>query len=133
MSTVSTMVSTVVITLDDLITSTSALQAIEASNKQKLELFDNSVLLANLHQWAGSGFQNSYLVYQLSIVTPQKNANMYLCSDGTSKTVWDYIPFCLGYPITTLVATFQARVSGMTFSFSVEEASTIVLKLHVSK
>jgi hypothetical protein len=127
------MVSTAVITLDDLISSTAALQAIEASNKQKLELFDNSVLLANLHQWAGAGFQDSYVVYQFSIIPPQKTMNMYSCSDGTPRTVWDYIPFCLGYPLTTLVATFQARVSGMTFSFSVEEGSTIILKLHVSK
>ena len=124
---------TVLISLDDLITSNAALKATEATNKQNLEALDTSVLMNNLHQWAGTGFQASYSVYQFQIVTPVKTTALYNCSDGTPRNVWDYIPFCLGYPITTLVANYQQKVAGMHFSFSLEEVPTIVLKIHVSK
>jgi hypothetical protein len=124
---------TVLISLDELANSNAALKATELANKQSLEAFDSSVLMNNLHTWAGTGFQASYPVYQLQVVTPVKTTSLYNCSDGTPRNVWDYIPFCLGYPITTLVATFQQKVTGMTFSFSLEEVPSIVLKIHVSK
>ena len=124
---------TVLISLNELATSNAALKATEAANKKSLEAFDSSILMNNLHQWAGTGFQASYVVYQLQVVTPVKTTSLYNCSDGTPRNVWDYIPFCLGYPITTLVANFQNKVEGMTFTFSLEEVPTIVLKIHVSK
>lgn len=124
---------TVLISFDDLVNSNAALKATEVANKTSLELFDESVFMNNLHQWAGTGFKDSYPVYQLQVVTPVKTTTLYNCSDGTPRSVWDYIPFCLGYPITQLVDTFQQKVSGMTFSFSLEEVPSIVLKIHVSK
>jgi hypothetical protein len=130
----STVSSSVIISLSDLITSTATLQAIEAANKQRLETFDTAIFLSNLQQWAGSGFKDSYPVYEFSVVNPQKTLNMHSCSDGTPRTVWDYIPFCMGYPITTLVAKLQEKVSDMTLTFSLEDTNeTIVLKLHVSR
>ena len=123
----------VLISLDELASSNAALKATEAANKASLEMFDSSILMNNLHQWAGSGFQGSYVVYQLQVVTPVKTTSNYNCSDGTARNVWDYIPFCLGYPITTLVENFQKKVAGMTFSFSLEEVPNIVVKIHVSK
>jgi len=124
---------TVLISLSELMTSNAALKATEAANKQSLEMCDAPTLLNNLQQWAGTGFQASYPVYQLQVVTPIKTTTLYNCSDGIPRNVWDYIPFCLGYPITTLVSSFQQRVSGMNFSFSLEETPTIVVKIHVSK
>lgn len=124
---------TVLISIDDLAKSNAALKATEVANKTSLELFDESVFMNNLHKWAGSGFQASYPVYELKVVTPVKTTSLYNCSDGTPRNVWDYIPFCMGYPITQLVDTFQRRVSGMNFSFSLEDASSIILKIHVTK
>lgn len=129
----SSTISTVLISLTELMNSTSTLKAIEAANKQRLEMFDSTILINNLQQWAGSGFQDSYIVYQLPVVSSEKSGNVYTCSDGTNRTVWDYIAFCLGYPITTLVANFQSKVHDMTFSFSVQEVPSVSLNLHVSK
>jgi hypothetical protein len=129
----SSTISTVLISFGDLVAATSTLKAIETANKTRLELFDAPTLLANLQEWAGTGFQDSYIVYQLPVVSSQKNGNLYTCSDGTNRTTWDYIAFCLGYPITTLVASFQTKVKDMTFSFSVQETPSVVLSLHVSK
>ena len=124
---------TVLISLDELAISNETLKATEAANKMSLEVFDSSILMSNLHKWAGTGYQGSYVVYELKVVTPIKVTALYNCSDGTPRNVWDYIPFCLGYPITTLVDSFQQRVTGMNFTFSLEESPSIVLKIHVSK
>jgi hypothetical protein len=124
---------TVLISLDDLMKSNVALQATESANKLTLETFDSSILMNNLHMWAGAGYPDSYPVYQFGITTPPKTLQKYNCSDGTPRTIWDYVVFCLGYPIQTLVTSFQQRVAGMNFSFSLEDVPTIVLKIHVSK
>jgi hypothetical protein len=124
---------TVLISIENLASSNATLKATEMSNKNSLELFDESIFMNNLHKWAGLGFQASYPVYELKVVTPVKTTELFNCSDGTPRNVWDYIPFCLGYPITQLVDTFQRRVSGMSFSFSLEDVPSIILKIHVSK
>jgi len=124
---------TVLISIEDLASSNAALKATELANKNSLELFDESIFMNSLHKWAGTGFQASYPVYELKVVTPVKTTELFNCSDGTPRNVWDYIPFCLGYPITQLVDTFQRRVSGMSFSFSLEDVPSIILKIHVTK
>jgi hypothetical protein len=133
MSTNTLSTNTVLITFDELITATTSLQAIESSNKQKLELFDRDIFMQNLQAWAGTGFQDSYVIYDLPIVSSTLTDGKFKCSDGINRDVWEYICFCLGYPITTLVQTFQARVTGMTFTFSVVTNPAISLKIHVSK
>jgi hypothetical protein len=123
----------VLITLEQLMVSTTSLQSIESSNKQKLESFDKDIFMQNLQAWAGTGFQDSYVIYDLPLITSTLSMGKFSCSDGTARDVWAYIPFCLGYPITKLVNTFQVRATGMKFSFSVVTDPVVSLKIHVSK
>ena len=124
--------SPVIISMEELISATATLQTIEAGNKQSLESFNATTFVENLQKWAASGFKDSFVVYQLPAVAPDMLNGKYKSSDIVYRTVWDYIPFCLGYSITDLLAKFQARATGMTFSFSVEE-NPIILKIHATK
>jgi hypothetical protein len=124
---------TILISINELMTSNAALVAIEQGNKQRLETLDTTLFIQNLHTWAGAGYTDSFIVYNFSIVAPTKVGNLYKSSDGTNKTIWDYIPFCLGYPILTLVENIQARISGINLTFSLSEDPTVVLSIHASK
>lgn len=125
--------SPVIITIEQLMTATTSLQAIETSNKHMLESFDRDVFMKNLQSWAGTGFQDSYVIYDLPILTSSLKQGKFNCSDGIDRDVWEYIAFCLRYPIITLVQTFQTRTSGMSFTFSVVTDPATSLKIHVSK
>jgi len=123
----------ILISIGELITANATLVATEQGNKQRLEGLDTNTLLQNLHAWAGAGYPDSFVVYNFSLVAPTQIGNAYLCSDGVNRTLWDYIPFCLGYPILTFVANLQARVSGIKLTASLTESPTIVLSIHATK
>jgi hypothetical protein len=117
----------VVISLDDIITGSEALKKVEDANKVRLETFDKDAMTTKLHAWVATGYQDSYPVVELPVYFSKKTLNGYGCSDGVSRSVWDFIPFCLGYPILDLVAnTYQSKVSGFTLHFSVEETFTVI-------
>ena len=124
---------TILISIGEFITANATLVATEQGNKQRLESLDTTLFLQNLHTWAGAGYTDSYVVYNFSLVMPTKVGNAYTCSDGTNRTLWDYIPFCLGYPILTFVANLQARVSGIKLTASLSEDPTVVLSIHATK
>jgi len=124
---------TPLITLSQLVNMNSTLTAIETSNKASLETTDTALLITNLQKWAASGFQESYTVYEFTIVPSQKEGNTYKCSDGVSRTIWDYIPFFLGYSIQELVANLQAQIEDIKLSFSVQEDPTMLIRIHASK
>lgn len=123
----------ILISINELMTSNATLVATEQGNKQRLEGLDTTLLIQNLHTWAGSGYTDSFVVYNFSLVVPTKVGNAYNCSDGTNRTLWDYIPFCLGYPILTFVENIQNRVAGITLTSSLTENPTVVLSIHASK
>jgi len=124
---------TILISINELMTSNATLVATEQGNKQRLENIDTTLFLQNLHTWAGAGYKDSYVVYNYSLVMPTKVGNAYTCSDGVNRTLWDYIPFCLGYPILTFVANLQTRVTGITLTSSLSEDPTVVLSIHATK
>ena len=125
---------TILISISELMTSNATLVATEQGNKQRLESLDTTLFLQNLHTWAGAGYKDSYVVYNFSLVMPTtKVGNAYQCSDGVNRTLWDYIPFCLGYPILTFVANLQTRVTGITLTSSLSDDPTVVLSIHATK
>lgn len=123
----------ILISIDQLIASNATLVATEQGNKQRLEGLDTTLFLQNLHTWAGAGYPDSFIVYNFSLVMPTKVGNAYMCSDGVNRTLWDYVPFCLGYPILTFVANLQMRVSGIKLTASLTEDLTVVLSIHATK
>lgn len=124
---------TILISINELMTSNATLVATEQGNKQRLEILDTTLFLKNLHTWAGTGYTDSFVVYNFPLVMPTKVGNAYQCSDGANRTLWDYIPFCLGYPILTFVANLQTRVTGITLTSSLSEDPTVVLSIHATK
>lgn len=125
--------STVFITLDQLKESTGALVATEKGNKKILEFFDASEYTANLHQWAALSFQHAYPICAYKLTSPLRKGDQYLCSDGIYRTIWDYIPFCLGYEFTTYMNTLQTKFEGFSLSYSVQIDPSILITIHATK
>ena len=50
--------------LSDLITANETLIATEKANKEILETFNETTCSNNLHTWAASSFQPSFIIYQ---------------------------------------------------------------------
>jgi len=128
------MSATIVITLDEITNSHQALLNTEEGNKTTLNSMDFTVFRANLSSWAAAGYTDSYLVYAFPINTPPIDPTTvkFNCSDGTPRGIWDYVPFCLGTSIQTLVDSYQVQLYGMNLSFSLSVAP-YSLNLHVSK
>ena len=103
------------ITIEDLLSSTEALQKKEADDKSAIESIasiSTETLKSKLLNWALAGFPNVYELMRVSIQPPN------VCSDGVVRTLSEYIQFCSGKPIQDHVAVLQEKVTGMTISFA---------------
>lgn len=125
--------STVVFNINDLISSNQTLTIIEKNNKKALETFDKEGYSNNLHSWAAQSFPSAFKIYEYPISTPTDEITMYTCSDGKSRDVWSYIPFCLGYDIVTYISNLQAKFQGITLSYSITTGLTTLLYVHATK
>ena len=108
--------STPLITLDVLKETTQARTAKEAADKATLvALFDTAQngLVNKLHAWAGTGFQQGYVVLSAPIAVPTA------CVDGVVRTLFDYVTYLLGSSLDAQVAALQSNVGGVTFGWSV--------------
>ena len=108
--------STPLVTLEALKESVGARTAKEAADKTALlALFDTSQngLVDKLHAWAGTGFQQGYVVLSVPIAVPAA------CVDGVVRTLFDYVTYLLGSSLDSQVAALQANVGGVTFGWSV--------------
>ena len=108
--------STPLITLDALKETTQARTAKEAADKTALlSMFDTAQngLVDKLHTWAGTGFQQGYVVLSVPIAVPSA------CVDGVVRTLFDYVTYLLGSSLDAQVATLQSNVGGVTFGWSV--------------
>ena len=108
--------STPLITLDALKESVEARTAKEAADKTALlAMFDTAQngLVDKLHAWAGTGFQQGYVVLSVPIAVPAA------CVDGVVRTLFDYVTYLLGSSLDAQVATLQSNVGGVTFGWSV--------------
>ena len=127
------MSASLVITLDQIMNSQQTLLAVEAGNKTTMNSMDFSAFRTNLYGWASAGYPDSYLAYTFLLNMPPTDASgNFNCSDGTARSFTDYVPFCLGTSIQTLVDGYQAQLYGMTLSYALNE-SPYSLLLNVSK
>lgn len=120
------------INFNDIVDSHNTLVEIESQNKLALNGLDYSALKQSLYKWAALGYPDSHLAYSFPVITPLTTAYTYPCSDGNSRTIWDYIPFFLGTSINDWLANYQTKMNGITLSFSVN-SNPYVLNLHVSR
>lgn len=108
--------STPLITLVDLKNTASARSAKEAADKATLlALFDTAQngVVEKLHAWAGTGFQQGYVLLSAPIAVPAA------CVDGVVRSLYDYVTYLLGSDLNAQLATLQSQVGGVAFGWSV--------------
>jgi hypothetical protein len=116
----------------DIINSHNVFVQIEQQNKTQFASLDFSAFKTTLYKWAALNYPDSFLAYSFPVTTPPHTAGLYSCSDGNPKNIWDYIPYCLGMSIQDWLTGYQAKVSGITLSFSIN-ADPYVLNIHVTR
>lgn len=118
--------------INDIFNSHNTLIQIERQNKEMFASLDFSQFKNTLYKWAALNYPDSFLAYSFPVTTPPVTNCIYCCSDGNPKNIWDYIPYCLGMSIQDWLNSYQAKVSGITLSFSVN-ANPYVLNIHVTR
>lgn len=116
----------------DIINSQSLFIQIEQQNKTNLNSLNFTTFKTTLYKWAALNYPDSFLAYSFPVTTPPMAAGLYSCSDGTPRSIWDYIPFFLNKSIQDWLADYQAKVSGITLTFSIN-ADPYVLNIHVTR
>lgn len=120
----------VLISIDELLQTTSRCLTVENTNKATFQNLDYDVLKRNLITWASKGFSDSYPVYELPVSIPDISNQLIPCSDGTMRNIWDYIAFFLGSTIQELMDVYNKNMDGVTLTFSLQ-ANPYILVLHV--
>ena len=121
----------VLISMDELLQTTSKCLTVENTNKATFKNLDYDVLKGNLITWAAKGFPDSYRVYELPVSIPDGISNQLIpCSDGTMRNIWDYIVFFLGSTLHELMDVYNTNMDGITLTFSLQ-ANPYILVLHV--
>jgi hypothetical protein len=114
-------------TMEELLASHAVVASKEVIDKETLSILLNETretLRDPLFQWAALGFQPIYIVQSFTIVEPA------VCSDGVKRSTYEYIEYCLGTDMASIIATLQTKVTGIEFSYSI---SGNTLNIHVSK
>lgn len=122
-----------IISLAQLVNSVQTLTSTEIRNKMILEGLNADKLVQNLHGWASVGFTDSHCVYEYTLFPSAKLDGKHRCSDGNFRDIWEYIPFCLGYSINDLVANVQMQLTDIKLSFSLQEDTAVIFRLHATK
>jgi hypothetical protein len=112
------------IRLEDILGSQQLLVAQESADKGALESIGTvsyDTLKPRLIQWAATGFNNAYTIYEVPMRAPP------LCSDGASRSLQDYIEFVSGKTIADHVAVLQARLPDFVVSYAYSGSSILVV------
>ena len=116
-----------IITLDDLVATTTTIKLKEDADKDALSILsspDSLTITNNLYNWAKLGFPNVYPILSISINVPPK------CSDGKTRNFYDYVTYILGHQIADDMLLLQAKLPGMKLSYSMDYTS---VTFHVEK
>jgi len=116
-------------TMDDLLDNQLAAHHQEDIDREGLQPFVDPTsppadFKTPLARWANSGFQSPFTIFSVQFNPPA------VCSDGVSRTPYDYICFLLGQNVTTQLETFQTNFQGIKMSCLVSETT---LSIQVSK
>ena len=113
--------------VEELIASHGAITNKEVADKAVLSVLLNQnrdTLGPPLFQWAAAGFQPIYVVQSFTIIAPA------VCADGAKRSLYEYIEYCIGVGMSSVIATIQGSVAGIEFSYSIVGNT---LNIHVSK
>lgn len=81
-------------------------------------------LRPTLLQWASMGYPVIFPILSLKLDVPE------ICADGVSRSTQKFVEYCLGMPLSEVVASLSAKLPGMEVSYS---CSYRTLCIHVSK
>jgi hypothetical protein len=114
------------IRLDNILNSNEYFLHFEEENKSVFNNLDYNVLKINLIAWIAKGYPDAHAVFTFP-VTGLKENGLYKCSDSTSRNLEDYVPFFLQMPLLDLISNYQAKIGGMTLSYSIGADSVELL------
>jgi hypothetical protein len=116
-----------VVDIDELLASHAAIQNQEAADRATLSVLLNETretLRPQMFTWAAAGFPAVYIVQEFTVSPPA------VCSDGVTRTIYDYVVYLLGQEMGPTIAAIQALCVGVQISYSF---SGNTLRIHVSR
>ena len=116
-----------VIDIAELLASRGAALSQEATDRTSLVPLLNEtreLLRPQMFAWAAAGFPAGYIVQEFTVSPPS------VCSDGVSRTTYDYVVYLLGQPMSVTIAGIQSLCVGVLISYSFQVNT---LRIHVSK
>ena len=115
-------------TIDELVSSHAAVLLQEETDKNTLAPLKTDalrdIMRPALFQWAAQGFPDMWVVERFTVDMPT------VCSDGVSRSVYDYFEYCLGTTLSSVLIELQSKLIGIRASYSFEGKT---LRIHVSR
>jgi hypothetical protein len=116
-----------VIDIAELLTCHGAVKNQEATDLATLSTLLNltrELLRPQMFVWAAAGFPPGFVVQEFTVSPPSA------CSDGVSRSTYDYVVYLLGQQMGEIIAGIQSRCVGVLMSYSFQGNT---LRIHVSK
>jgi hypothetical protein len=111
-----------IVTMDDLLANQLAAHHQEEIDREGLLPFidptsPSADFKTPLARWANSGFQSPFTIFSVQFNPPAA------CSDGVSRTPYEYICFLLGQNVLTQLEAFQSNFQGIKISCLVSDTT----------
>jgi hypothetical protein len=118
-----------IVTMDDLLKNQITAHQQEETDRAGLQPFIDPTsrpdeFKAPLARWANSGFQSPFTIFSVQFTVPA------VCSDGVSRSPYEYVCFLLGQNVISQVEAFRSNFQGIKISCLVSETT---LSIQVSK
>lgn len=115
------------IDIAELLSSHAGIKQQEITDRSTLSVLLNpsrDSIRTSMFQWAELGFPPIYILQQLTVTPPA------VCSDGVSRSLYDYVTYLLGQDMGAINASIQALCVGVLISYSFQ-GNTV--RIHVSR
>lgn len=115
------------IDISELLSSHAGIKQQEVADRITLSVLLNpsrDSIRASMFRWAELGFPAIYIIQELTVTPPG------VCSDGVSRSLYDYITYLLGQDMGAINASIQALCVGVHISYSFH-GNTV--RVHVSR
>jgi hypothetical protein len=115
------------IDISELLSSHAGIKQQEITDRSTLSILLNlprDSIRTSIIQWAELGFPPIYILQQLTVTPPA------VCSDGVSRSLYDYITYLLGQDMAAINTSIQALCVGVLISYSFQ-GNTV--RIHVSR
>lgn len=117
----------ILIDIAELLASHSVIKQQEDTDRSILAVLLNpsrDSIRASMFRWAELGFPAIYIIQELTVTPPT------VCSDGVSRSLYEYITYLLGRDMSSINASIQALCVGVSISYSFQ-GNTV--RIHVSR